>query len=50
MPLRAGIKTPPHVQPLETITPMKVDYGKLADLLEQLSAGFLKEWVEANSP
>jgi iron(III) transport system substrate-binding protein len=50
MPLRSGIKTPPHVRPLETITAMKVDYGKLADLLEQLSAGFLKEWVEANSP
>ncbi len=50
MPLRAGVKTPSHIRPLEGITPMKVDYGKLADLLEELSAGFLKEWVEKNNP
>jgi iron(III) transport system substrate-binding protein len=50
MPLRTGVKTPAHIQSLETITPMKVDYGTLANLLQQLSAGFLKEWVEANSP
>ena len=50
MPLRSGISVPEHVRPLDEITPMQVDYGELADLLEQLSSGFLKDWVETNSP
>ena len=50
MPLRSGISVPGHVRPLDEITPMQVDYGELADLLEQLSSGFLKDWVETNSP
>ena len=50
MPLRSGINVPEHVRPLDEITPMQVDYGELADLLEQLSSGFLKDWVETNSP
>ena len=50
MPLRSGINVPGHVRPLQEITPMQVDYGELADLLEQLSSGFLKDWVETNSP
>ena len=49
MPVRPGISVPDHVRPLEQITPMKVDYRKLAEKLEQLSGGFLKDWVAANS-
>jgi iron(III) transport system substrate-binding protein len=48
MPVRSGINVPPYVRTLDQITPMQVDYGKLADMLEQLSVGFLKEWTEAN--
>ena len=43
MPVRSGINVPEHVRPLDEITHMQVDYGKLAELLEQLSLGFLKE-------
>lgn len=50
MPLRKGVPLPAHVRPLDEITPMQVDYGELAGLLEKLSAGFLKEWSERNSP
>ena len=50
MPVRSGISLPEHVRPLDQITPMQVDYGKLANLLEQLSSGFLREWVGANNP
>ncbi len=49
MPVRQGVELPEHVRPLDEIQPMQVDYGKLAGLLERLSAGFLKEWVEQNS-
>lgn len=31
MPLREGVKTPPHVPAFETITPMKVDYYRIAE-------------------
>jgi hypothetical protein len=27
---------------------MAVDYGRLAPLLEELSRGFLKEWMDRN--
>ena len=50
MPVRKGVPLPAHVRPLDRITPMQVDYGELAGLLEKLSAGFLKEWSERNSP
>ncbi len=50
MPVRAGISVPEHVRPLDEISPMQVNYGELAGLLEELSLGFLKDWVETNSP
>ena len=49
MPVRPGVEVPDHVRPLELITSMEVDYLKLAARLEQLSRGFLKDWVDANS-
>lgn len=45
MPVRSGVKAPAHVPSLGSIKPMKVDYGKLAKELEDLSGGFLKQWV-----
>ncbi|MCW5979709.1 MAG: extracellular solute-binding protein [Bryobacteraceae bacterium] len=49
MPVRPGVAVPDYVQPLDELQPMQVHYGELADLLERLSAGFLREWVEASS-
>ena len=49
IPIRPGVDVPRHVRPLDAITPMKVDYVKLAERLVQLSRGFLKDWVDANS-
>ena len=48
MPLRPGIPIPPHVRPLGNIHPMRVDYGRVAARLEQLSTGFIQEWVGNN--
>ena len=48
MPLRPGIPVPPHVRPLATISQMRVDYPRVAARLEQLSTGFLQEWVGNN--
>lgn len=45
MPVRSGVKVPAHVRSLDSIQPMKVDYGKLAVELDGLSKGFLKEWA-----
>ncbi len=49
MPVRPGVEVPDHVRPLESIASMQVDYGELAERLEQLSRAFLKDWVAANS-
>ena len=46
MPLRKGVATPAHVRPIERIHPMKVNYANLAPRLEELSRGFLKQWVD----
>lgn len=46
MPLRAGVAAPRDVPSIGSIRAMPVDYGKLAEKLEQLSRGFLKEWVD----
>jgi iron(III) transport system substrate-binding protein len=46
MPVRKGVKVPAHVRPIDQIQPMKVDYSRLAPKLEELSHGFLKQWVE----
>jgi iron(III) transport system substrate-binding protein len=45
MPLRAGVQTPDYVRGVASIMPMAVDYSELAAELEQLSEGFLLEWV-----
>ncbi len=45
MPLRAGISLPAEVTPLNQLNPMKVEYSKLAQRLEGLSRGYLKDWV-----
>lgn len=50
MPVRSGIQLPDHVRPLDEITPMDVDYSELAVELEELSAGFLRDWVTRHSP
>ena len=49
MPLRPGVPIPPGVVPLESLKPMPVDYTTLAGLLEKLSKGYLKEWVDRQS-
>lgn len=46
VPLRPGVAVPSGMKRLEEIKPMKVDYAKLATKLEELSRGFLKDWVE----
>jgi len=46
IPLREGIPTPEGFVTLDHIQPMAVDYTTLADRLETLSRGFLKDWVD----
>ena len=48
IPLRPEVPVPPHVRPLSDIRTMQVDYARAAVRLEQLSGGFLQEWVESN--
>jgi len=48
IPLRPEIPVPLYVRPLSDLQPMRVDYPRLTQRLEQLSAGFLREWVESN--
>ncbi len=50
MPVRPSVPVPAGVRPLSEIVPMKVDYSLLAVKLEELSRGFLKQWVDANQP
>ncbi|RLE19208.1 MAG: iron ABC transporter substrate-binding protein, partial [Acidobacteria bacterium] len=45
IPLRPGVTVPEGMITVHEIEAMEVDYGKLADELEDLSAGYLKEWV-----
>jgi iron(III) transport system substrate-binding protein len=49
MPLRPGVPTPPGMITIDKLKPMVVDYTRLAGLLEELSRGCLKAWVERNS-
>ena len=49
IPLRSGVRVPAHVRSLSDLNPMKVNYAKLADELDSLSHGFLKEWTEKNT-
>ena len=46
MPLRPGVKTPPGFRGLDSVRAMPLDYNRLAGLLDELSRGFLKEWVD----
>lgn len=48
MPLRSGVPIPEDMSPVENIRAMQVDYQELARLLQRLSEGFLKEWVDRN--
>jgi iron(III) transport system substrate-binding protein len=49
MPVRQGVKVPANVTPIDKLKPMQVDYQAMADRLEELSAGYLKLWVERAS-
>jgi iron(III) transport system substrate-binding protein len=49
IPLRPGVPAPADVVPLAKIRPMAVDYSKLEGLLEDLSRGYLKDWVDRNT-
>lgn len=46
MPLRDGVSVPPGVKRVSEIGPMKVDYAVLGSVLEELSKGYLKDWVD----
>lgn len=46
IPVRPGVRVPAHVRAIEKFKTMKVDYAQLAPLLESLSRGYLKQWVE----
>ena len=50
MPLRSDVALPkdfPFKQ-VGDLKAMSVDYGSLADRQEELSGGFLKQWVDKN--
>lgn len=49
MPVRPGLPPPAGMPALANLKAMEVDSGRLAVLLEELSRGFLKEWVDRNS-
>jgi iron(III) transport system substrate-binding protein len=46
IPLRPGVPVPEVVPFIERLKPMKVNYTTLAGLLETLSSGYVKEWVD----
>ncbi len=50
MPLRGDVELPEgfRFQNVSELNTMAVDYGKLADKLDELSHGFLKQWVDQN--
>jgi len=45
MPLHKGVPVPPDVPSLDNIVPMKVDYNKAAEKLEQIQP-WIKQWLE----
>lgn len=50
MPLRSDVELPASF-PFKSVSQLKamsVDYGALADKLEEISGGFLKQWVDEN--
>jgi iron(III) transport system substrate-binding protein len=50
MPLRGDVELPQgfRFESVSGLKTMAVDYGKLADKLDELSHGFLKDWVDRN--
>jgi iron(III) transport system substrate-binding protein len=48
IPVRPDVPVPASVQRLTEITPMKVDYEKLGEILEIILQGYLKDWVDRN--
>jgi iron(III) transport system substrate-binding protein len=49
IPLRPGVPIPKGMVPIERLKLMAVDYRTLAEQLETLSKGYLKEWVDRQS-
>lgn len=49
IPLRREVIAPENVTRLEHLKPMQVDYAQLSILLEDLTRGYLKEWVDRNN-
>ena len=49
MPVRPGVPVPAAMTPLDRLKPMRVDYAVLGSLLERLSAGYLKDWVDRSA-
>ncbi|RUA08847.1 MAG: iron ABC transporter substrate-binding protein [Flavobacteriia bacterium] len=45
MPLHKGVDIPKEIPSLDAIVPMKIDYNKTAQKLEEIQ-NYLKEWVE----
>jgi iron(III) transport system substrate-binding protein len=50
MPLRSDVALPDGFpfKPVSQLRAMSVDYGVLAEKLDELSGGFLKQWVDEN--
>ncbi len=48
MPLRPSVQVPPNVKRIAQLKAMTVDYGALGQLLDDLSKGYLKDWVDRN--
>ena len=46
IPLRKGLALPAGIPPIDSLKTMTVNYSQLASLLEELSRGFLKDWVD----
>jgi len=46
IPLRPGVNAPDNMVTIEQVAAMLVDYAELARLLERISTGYLKEWVD----
>ena len=45
MPLRPGVPTPENVMSVSQMQSMSIEYDQLSGLLDELSKGYLKEWV-----
>jgi iron(III) transport system substrate-binding protein len=48
IPLRPDVLVPTGVTPLRELNPVPVNYARLADRLEDLSKGYLDDWVKRN--